>query len=260
MTIGATTVKAFRLLIVPAALACVTGAALAQDEAAPGDIEVPEPPKWERSLDFGLSGASGNTDTQDIYAAFNAHKATEQATIDFIATYRKSQNDGQDTSNRFFTQGRYTWIFEDSKWGLFAGGTFELDRFQIWDQRISAHVGPSYRFIDNDKTFLDARLGVGVVGTYGGSGRDDMTDPEAILAASFRHKFNDKLSLAANADLLPNLEDTSEFRFLGDLGVEYSLAESWALKVGIQEVYDSNPGAGFKKSDFYYFAALSVKF
>jgi len=253
-------VNTFRLIALPVALACTAGVALAQDEAAPDEIKVPEPPKWERSLDFGLSGASGNTDTQDIYAAFNAHKATDQATIDFVATYRKSESDGDDTSNRFFMQGRYTWILDDSKWGLFADGSFEIDRFQVWDQRISAHVGPSYRFIDNDKTFLEGRVGFGAVGTYGGNGRDDMTDPELDIGASFRHKFNDKLSMTANADLLPNLNETSEYRFLGDAGIEYSLAESWSLKAGVQEVFDSNPGPGFDESDFYYFVALSAKF
>ncbi len=249
----------FRFVTLSAALA-ITGAAIAQDEAAPGEVEVPEPPKWERSLDFGLSGASGNTDTQDIYAAFNAHKATDKATIDFVALYRKSESDGSDTSNRFFTQGRYTWILNESKWGIFADASFEVDRFQVWDQRISAHVGPAYRFIDNEKTYLEGRVGIGVVGTYGGSGRDDNTDPEAIIGASFRHKFNDKLSMTANAEYLPNLDDTGEYRFLGDAGIEYSLAEAWSLKAGVREVFDSNPGTGFDESDFYYFVALAAKF
>jgi putative salt-induced outer membrane protein len=250
----------FHLFALPVVLACACGVAVAQDEAAAGDTEVPELPKWERSLDFGLSGASGNTDNQDIYAAFNAHKATDKATIDFNAMYRKSESDGSDTANRLAVKGRYTWILGDSKWGIFADASFEDDNFQIWDQRLSAHVGPAYRFIDNDKTFLEGRVGVGFVGTYGGTGRDDTTDPEALIGATLRHKFANDLSFVANAELLPNLDDTDEFRFLGDAAIEYSLAESWALKAGIQEVYDSNPGAGFEKSDFYYFVALAAKF
>jgi putative salt-induced outer membrane protein YdiY len=251
--------KAFRLFALPVVLACACGVSVAQDET-PGEAEVPEPPKWELSLDFGLSGASGNTDNQDIYAAFTARKETEKAVIDYVATYRKSESDGDDTSNRFFTKGRYTWKFEDSKWGIFVDASLEDDNFQIWDQRVSAHIGPAYRFIDNDKTFLEGRVGFGFVGTYGGSGRDDTTDPEVVIGATLRHKFTEDLSFVANADLLPNLDDTSEYRFLADATLEYSLAESWSLKGGVQEVYDSNPGAGFDESDFYYFVALSAKF
>lgn len=247
----------FKAIALPIALGCAAGVALAQDEA-PGDIEVPEPPKWERSLDFGLSGASGNTDTQDLLAAFTAHKATEKATIDFIATYRKSESNGSDTANRFFAQGRYTWIINESKWGIFADGSFEVDRFQAWDQRIAGHVGPSYRFIDNDKTFLEARAGIGAVGTFGGSADDDVS-PEGLLGASLRHKFNDKLSLVANAEYLPNLEE-SEYRFLADAAIEYSLAEEWSLKAGVRDIFDSDPGAGFDDNDFYYYVALSAKF
>ncbi|MCB9838714.1 MAG: DUF481 domain-containing protein [Phycisphaeraceae bacterium] len=248
-----------RLFILPAALCIASGSALAQDAADPGTVEIPEPPKWERSLDFGLSGASGNTDTQNLYAAFNAHKATDKATIDFLAEYRKSENNGNDTANRFYTKGRYTWILDDSKWGIFVQGSFEDDQFQAWDQRITAAVGPSYRFIDDEKTYLEGRVGFGVVGTYGGT-RDDKTDPELDFGASLRHKFNDKLSMTANLDVLPNLNDTGEYRLLADAGIEYSLAEAWSLKGGVAEVYDSNPGTGFDKGDFYYFLTLSAKF
>ena len=249
-----------RLFALPAALAITGSAVLAQDkDAAPSEVEVPELPKWERSLDFSLTGASGNTDMQDIYTAINAHRATDRSTIDFVATYRKSESDGEDTANRLFVQGRYTWLFTDSKWGVFAQGSFEINRFQNWDQRLTAATGPSHRFIDNGKTFLEGRVGVGFVGTYG-EDRDDQTDPEASIGATLRHKINGKLSFTANAELLPNLDDTSEFRFLGDAGLEYSLAESWSLKAGVQEVFDSNPGAGFEESDFYYFVALSAKF
>lgn len=247
----------FKCIMLPVAFA-ISGAALAQDEAAPGEIEIPEPPKWERSLDFGLSGSSGNTDTQDILAAFNAHKATDEATIDFVATYRLSESDGDETANRFFTQGRYTWIFEDSKWGLFADASFEIDRFKDWDQRIAAHAGPAYRFIDNDTTFLEGRVGAGVVGTFGGDADDDVS-PEGLIGASFRHKFNEQWSMVANAEYLPNLEE-SGYRFLGDAAVEYSLADEWSLKAGVREVYDSDPAAGFDKSDFYYYLALAAKF
>lgn len=251
--------KVFQRVAVGAVLALFGCLAIAQDETDPTIEEIPEPPKWERSLDFGLSGASGNTDTQDIYASFKAHKATDRFTIDLIATYRKSESDGDDTDNRLYTQGRYTWLFADSKWGLFAQGSLEIDRFKSWDERVTGAAGPSYRFIGNDKTFLEGRVGFGFVAILGGD-TDDEVDPELILGSSCRHKFNDQWSLTANAELLPNLNDTSEYRFLGDVGIEYSLAESWSIKAGIEEVFDSDPGAGTDESDFYYFLALSAKF
>ncbi len=238
-------------------------AAIAQDSDKNSDatiqIEVPEPPKWDRSLDFGLTGSTGNTVEQDINIAFNAHRITSKSTYDLAATYRLSTSDGEETDNRLYVTVRGTWLFTDSKWGIFTQSSADIDRFKAWDQRFTGHAGLSYRIIENDKTFFEGRAGIGGVWTIG-SEFDDKIDPEGIIGATLRHQFTEKLSFLANAEYLPNLNDTGEYRFLGNAEIKYSLSESWSLKAGIEEVFDSDPDAGDEESDFYYTFKLSWNF
>jgi len=242
----------------------IAGLAVAQDNSQPDadatEVEaVPEPPEWESSLTIGLSGASGNTDNQDFYAAFSAIKNTDAANLEFKADYRRSEEDNETTEDRFYALGRYTWKFTDSKWGIYAQATLEHDRFKSWDERITVSVGPSYRFIDNEKTYLEGRAGVGVVGTYGGDAPDD-TDLEALLGVTLRHKFTEKFSFKGTVDLFPNLSESGEYRLIGDASIEYKMSETWALTAGVQDIYDSDPELGDEKNDFYYYIALSLTF
>ncbi len=249
--------------IVFAATATSTLAAIAQDSNSNNEsateVEIPEPPKWNRSLDFGLSGSTGNTVEQDINLAFSAHKITPKSTYDFVATYRLSTDDGEETDNRLYLTGRRTWLFTDSKWGIFTQSSADIDRFKAWDQRFTGHAGLSYRIIDDTKTFFEGRAGIGGVWTIG-SEFDDKIDPEGIIGATLRHQFTEKLSFLANAEYLPNLNDTGEYRFLGNAEIKYSLSESWSLKAGIEEVFDSDPDAGDEESDFYYTFKLAWNF
>lgn len=242
-----------------AVLALFGGAAIAQDELGPAVADIPEPPMWERSLDFGLTGSTGNTVEQDINIAFKAHKATDTSTNDFVATYRLSTSDNEETDNRFYATGRRTWLFTDSKWGIFAQGSADFDRFKAWDQRITGHGGLSYRVFQNDKTFFEARAGVGGVWTSGND-FDTETDPEGIIGLALRHKFNDKWSLKAGAQYFPNLKETNEYRYQYDVTLEYALSDSWSFKAGIEDFFDSSPDPGDKSDDFYYSFKLAWKF
>jgi putative salt-induced outer membrane protein YdiY len=250
-------VNVFRQLALGAVLALFGSAAIAQEEVGPAIADIPEPPKWERSLDFGIVGSTGNTVERDINLAFEAHKATDTNTNDITASYRLSSTDNKETDNRLYGTGRRTWLFTDSKWGIFTQGSADIDRFKAWDQRITGHAGLSYRIFQNDKTFFEARAG----GIWtSGTDFDTETDPEGVLGVSLRHQFNEKWSLKAGAQYFPNLKETNQYRYQYDVSLDYALSETWSFRAGIEDIFDSSPDPGDEADDFYYTFKLAWKF
>lgn len=214
---------------------------------------------WTGSIDLGINGSDGNSDTLSIRAGLGAARETESILTKGSLTYAYAEDGGVRSKNRFEAKLINDWKLGDSPWSIFAQGAYEYDEFQAWDHRLSGFAGVGYAFIRNDRTLLRGRLGAGGAYTWNGSGE---FVPEGLIGFDFTHKLTDRQSIYANGDFYPNLEDGGEFRFVFRAGWEVLVDPSanLTLKVGIEDRYDSLAAAGTKKNDIDYFALLSLAF
>jgi putative salt-induced outer membrane protein YdiY len=230
--------------------------------AQPAPVVKAEEPavKWSGHIDMGANGASGNSDTNNMYAAGGFKRETDLSTLTLEANYRLATDSGSTTANRFFDIIRYERVFsKGSRRSYFAQTTQEADEFKDYDFRLTASGGVEQRFIDTEKTKLKAYAGLGAAREFGGS--DTGVSPFALFGTAYSRKLNDRVTFKAGSEFEPRFDDVGEYRLRGNASIAVDLNDSGSLKLklGLEDEYDSDPGAA-KKNDFYYTASIVYSF
>jgi putative salt-induced outer membrane protein YdiY len=254
------------------AVLAAAGVASARIDNELGDIFQPEKPAapaapadpetfwdgWHGGVEAGITGSSGNSEVLNARAAITGERKTSLMVTKGSATYVRNQEGSTATKNRFEVAARNDWIFEKgSPWRYFVTGTYEYDDFQDWDHRITLGNGIGYAFIENDKTTLLGRAGIGVRREIGGA--DNRWIPEGILGVDFSHKLTERQKITASVDYYPSLLDFPEdFRVVTKAAWEIVVDPEikMSLKVGAEHRHDSEPGGGSERNDVDYFALL----
>lgn len=216
---------------------------------------------WKGTVDLGLNGSAGNSETLSLRGAVGLKRVTEPMETAVNFSYIYATDDGKATKSRAEASIRNDWLFKDSPWGFFAQGKFEFDDFQSWLYRVSAFAGPSYTFIKNDATLLRGRIGFGLSREIMRNA-ENAINPEALAGLDFEHKLNDRTKIFANVDYLPSLKRFTTFRIDSKAGLEILLDKDSGMnfKLGAADRYQSNPGPGAKRNDIDYFATLGWSF
>lgn len=217
-------------------------------------------PKWSGQIEFGASGAEGNTRRRDMRVAWRALRDVpkhEQFTIS--GDYRLGYDRGERSQHRLFSRARQRWLLPDSPWSYFVEGTGEYDEFAAHDVRLSGFVGLGYQFIDEPDTSLLGRAGLGGSRTF--NGPDDSIQPEAVFGLELDHKLNTRVSLRATGEIFPELDDLGEYRTRTDSALDIALdnAKRWMLRLGARHEYTTQPGTA-RSTDLYYFASVVFSF
>lgn len=216
---------------------------------------------WSGSVEGGLNGSDGNSESLNIRAAFNAQRKSDTMETKFRSEYSYATNGGEKEKNRWFNELRNDWLLgTDKRWSFFALGQVEYDDFQDWNWRLSAFVGPGYKLVKTDKTTLNARAGAGLTKYIGGETNEII--PEGLLALDVEHQLTERQKLTGSFEYYPSFKQFSEYRIVARAGWEILVdpAVNMMLKLGVEDRYDSNPGDGFKKNDIDYFAMIGWKF
>jgi len=228
------------------------------------DIAVPEqtppPSPWSGTLEGGINGTNGNSETQNIRGAFVAKHKTDTRVIDLGFTYRRATTDSDVTENNSLTEARVTWPEADSPWGTFVGASVQTDKFQDFDYRGVLNAGRSYDFEDTKDTWLQGRAGLGLTKDWGGS--DTGVDPIGVLAVDYWHNLSATSKVTAGAELYPILNDLGQYRTLARTAWQTQLADEspWIFKVGLEMDYDTTAKDDVHKTDWDYFASLGYTF
>ncbi len=239
-------------------------------DAGDSGATTPEPPSksfwrgWDSSVELGITGSDGNSEAFNFRTAIDAERLTEQMETKLGLSYRYGTQNGVQNTNRLDIHGRNDWLFPASRWRSFVQGAYEYDEFQNWDSRISGFAGLGYELIRPEDQARDmsllARAGLGGSQTIGGS--NEMFRPEALLALDYNWNIKEGQRFYVTTELFPSLGEAGDFRWNTNMGYEIVLdAESnLYLKLGIEDRYDSNPGASAKRNDIDYYVTLGWKF
>lgn len=252
-------------------------AAVAQEQPAEppsqplSDVPPAEPPPappqptswlegWTGSIDFGINGATGNTETFNGRGALGLNRKTDRLDTKINFMYIYGTDDGEKSESRGELGARNDWLLGESPWFLFALGRLEYDEFKDWDWRLTLAAGVGYKFIRTDSTSLMGRLGPAFTREFGGT--DEDWHIEALIGGDFEHKFDERQKIFATADFFLSLDEYPDYRFLVKAGYEFVVDPKTKLtfKVGIEDEYDQSPGPGVRRNDFRYFATLGWVF
>ncbi len=214
---------------------------------------------WERSLELGLNGSSGNSESFDGRFGANAKRTTKKHKFTFAMTYAKGTANSAETQNEALAETRSEWTFAETRWSYFASGTLEYDEFRAFDVRLAANNGLGYAIVQCEQWTLDGKLGAGVSHEIGGP--DESYVPEALAALAGEHTLGQRQEISVSVEYYPDLTDLNEFRVNSIAKWELSMDEAGklSLEMGAIDRYDSTPH-GAKRNDLDYFALLIWKF
>ncbi len=224
----------------------------------PEECPPPKPP-WIRSFEFGINGASGNSDLLKLRTAFNAKHEVDQHILTFDITYNYADSNSQETENKALAKERYEWLFKDSPWSLFDEDELEYDRFKSYDLRISDHAGVAYMFFKNEITKFKGRSGAGESWKFGGP--DEGGTTELLFGLEFERQLTERQKFTLASEVFPAINSLGDFRSDAKLGYEFLVDPVWnvTLKLGATDRYDSQ-ASGKKPNDVEYFGVLLWKF
>lgn len=240
----------------------VVSSSMPLEKAVPPPPPLPPEPDfwhgWAGNVELGLNGSSGNTERLNLRAGLGLERKTKKMETTIGASYTYATEEGNNTTNKARLDVRNDWL-TGTAWRYFAQGAVEYDEFQNWDLRLSAFGGVGYAFIDNDRTLLLGRAGLGLSREIGGS--DNTIRPEGLLGVDFNHKITDSTKWTSSIDFFPDLSEIGAYRFNAKAGIETLLdaKSNMYLKLGAEDRYDSTPN-GAKRNDLDYFALVGWKF
>jgi putative salt-induced outer membrane protein YdiY len=210
---------------------------------------------WEGSVELGLSGTEGNSQTFNVRAGLKARHKTDFLVRTLEITSIQKSADGKTTANTALVDGRIEWPMPTSRWNYYVHALAEYDEFKAFDYRISADTGVGYELIQTERTTLLSRAGLSASQEIGGP--DDDVKPEIAFGSEFKHKFNDTHSISGKVDYFPNVTDFSDFRLNSQAGWEMALSKVWglSLKLSVIDRYDSTP-QGARPNDLDYSTLL----
>lgn len=223
--------------------------------AFPAAQPTPPPKLWEGSVELGLDGSQGNSQTFNLRFGANLKRKSKYHVLSADLDYHKNSNDSVETANRAFLDWRYERLFDPSPWTWYVHGTVDYDEFKAFDVRVSVDTGVGYQLIKTEATSFLGRFGGGFSREIGGP--DDRYVPELVFGMEFEHQLTKRQKLTAKADYMPDVTDFDNFRLTGEFGWQVLLDEAMnlSLKASLLDRYDSTPD-GAKPNDLDYALTL----
>lgn len=214
---------------------------------------------WKAQLELGGAETSGNTETLNLRAAFNAKKETELDRWKLDSAYIFSSNQHETTKNAFTAGILKDWLIPDQPWFYYAEGRYDFNQFQDWRHRIDGAAGMGYQLLKTDTLSILTRTGLGGAKEFGDSNE---LRPEAQLGGELAWKISRLQSLSATTYYYPDLLDFHQYRTRSTLDwtIKLSNFEGLSLKLGLENAYQSFTSDDSFHNDFKAFGSLMVDF
>ncbi|MCA9205470.1 MAG: DUF481 domain-containing protein, partial [Planctomycetales bacterium] len=210
---------------------------------------------WEGSVELGINGSTGNSESFSMKAGGKAKRKTEFSILEMDIAYVKTNTNSVLTQHNAIMNGKVEWPFADSPWSMFAKLYGEYDEFQAYDVRLAFNAGFGYRWFETDISKLTTRLGAGWSREFGGP--QDQFVPEAVMGLDYERQISKRQKFSLTSDYFPDWGDFSNYRIVTSASWQLLLDEehNLSLKVGAIDRYDSTPN-GAKPNDVNYSIVL----
>ena len=202
--------------------------------------------QWTGKGEAGIAIAGGNTDTKTGNARVVVGKKVDAWEHSVGAAGNYVSDDVGTTAQRFelFGQSRFQFNPRDFWYG---GARYEDDRFSGFNYQATLSTGVGRKFIDNDDTKFSGQVGVGYK-FWETRGLLSESDSSAVLVGGL--DYSNKLSDTTTVFDKFGMEVASGNTFLqNEIGVAVKMSDKMALAVAFALRHNTDPPAGFKKTD-----------
>ena len=237
------------LLVLVIVFAATTPAARSEDGEKTG---------WKLDGSLSYLATSGNTDTSSAGLALDFRRVYEIWMIEAGATAIQARKDGATDAESYAALVRGSRALSE-RMSLTSGWKGEKDRFAGVNFRSTVDLGVGWKVRTDPKWSVDA-VG-GVTWTYEDftTTDDGGNHPGLLLGGRSEVKISENASTTQVIRIEPNLDDSDDYRIDATIGVESSLTDVLAVKLGYDLRYDNQPVPGFEKTDGRVTASIVVK-
>lgn len=220
--------------------------------------------EWTGSITVGGSLARGNTNADNLNAAFNLVRRGEKdrITVDGGFLYGREHVPGvagkHETENDWFVGAKYDYFFTKKVYG-YANARVERDLIADVDLRLTPGVGAGYNWVDQPDFKFYTEGGVSwLYRSY----RNDGTNESVALRLAYHldKKLNEHVSLFHNLEYYPALDRIDNYFFDADAGIRASITKTMFTELKIREQYDSAPAPGKGRNDTRFILGVGWNF
>lgn len=217
----------------------------------------PVPSPWTSSIDVGLSGSQGNTDTLKLWTGFDLKYDDPNDLAILNALYVLNQANSGELENKGFLFARNELPMDGIAW--YAQGTIEYDDFNAIYLRMASHSGLSLTAVQDGTQLLKVRVGAGGQREWGGGSPSWVLEGQAGL--DYEYKLTERTRFLLAADYSPDLEAFATYRVRVRAAFDILLdpQNNIFLRVGAFDRYNSQP-FGSRRNDLDYYLMLSFRF
>lgn len=237
--------------------------ALPQPVDEPG-IGLGNAAKWDSSIELGINGGSGNSDSFNVSSGFDTKRSTDSTDAKIGLKYVNNKSNSILVAHNLRFSIDWEKKFADttgqlqqlSRWSWFIKNTYYYDDFRPFDLRVAVNSGLGCKLLENKTQMFKGRIGVGVSREFGGV--TDAWVPEALLGLDYRRQLSARQKLETTVDYYPSWEDFSDYRVVTDCSWEFLLDKetNLSLKLNVNDRYDSTPDGASANDIFYSLLAL----
>lgn len=210
-------------------------------------VSLPAAAQWTGKGEAGLAIADGNSQSTTANAKIVVGKKIDAWEHAFGLSGLYVRQEGETSAKRWesFLQSRYS--FGGGNTYGFGGLRYEEDRFSGFDHQGVIDAGVGHKFIDSEKTKLSGQVGVGYKFW---ETLDTPRDKDGSVAGTAGLDFSHQLTATTSLFNKFGAEVTSDNNFLqNETGVAVKVSDRLALSLGYTVRHNTDPPAGFKKTD-----------
>jgi hypothetical protein len=217
---------------------------------------------WTAAGSLGFAGATGNAHTSTFTTSASAARSTrsDKIMLTFSAIKASALVNGVNASTAAAARGGIEYDRNlNSRIFLNTFNTYEYDRFQNLDLRVTAGGGVGVKVVHSER----ATLGLVVGADYDHSRFSTpltRNSAEAYWGDDYTLKINSASSLIQSFRMFDNLSDLGASRVAFDATLSTKLVKWLSWNVSLSDRYLSRPVQGRKTNDFLYSTGIGVAF
>ncbi len=211
--------------------------------------------RWAYEAAVDISGKSGNSEELSTALSFSATLKGSEDTLKFYTAYDRQETNGTTSSDKFKVGVDYTNQFKP-RYSWYARDEGGFDQEKDIDLYNVAGVGLGYDVIKSDKQSLVTRGGLSYRYEVHGNAANDVNSLGLDFALLHTYTFTNA-KMNNSLTYVPSFDDFGNYKAVHDSSFEMPLgAGFWKLRIGINNDYTSQPGAGLEHLDTTYYTRL----
>lgn len=223
--------------------------------AVPGHDDQQE---WTSSFDLGASYTSGNSENLFVTASLTVDKEFGDMN-EFFAnlTYAYGKDEDTTTTEEILMTASWKKLFDQKNYrGLRLDGRHDSLADINYRVGLSGLIG-HYFVRDEDKQFsMETGLGY----TWEEQGGEDKSFVNLYFGERFEIWLTDYTRVFQSFSFFCPVDDFSDYRLIGELGLETYLSQNLSFKVFLQDKFENTPALMREQNDFKVISGISYKF